>query len=153
MAKYEEVRNQAQEPNSRTEKLVRNIQDKAGVAKEDQQDGRRLPAYTTVEVARDQTGMVMEIPPIKIGIAVQNQEVMDSLLAGDGVEEDLPKTRTRKMIMGYLEVSGEDEVPGVIQDPRDRRDRGGPQDRWDPGEYPGDYLPLVWGTRSYHPQM
>ena len=114
-----------------------------------------MPALHTVlvEVARDQTGMVMEIPPIKIGIAVQNQEVMDSLLAGDGVEEALPKTRTRKMMMGYLEVSGDDEVPRVIQDPRDRRDRGGPQDRWDPGEYPGDYLPLVWGTRSYHPQM
>ena len=47
MARYEEVRNQAQEPNSRTKKLVRNIQDKAGVAKEDQQDGRRLPAYST----------------------------------------------------------------------------------------------------------
>ena len=59
------------------------------------------------------------IPPIKIGIAVQSQEVMDSLLAGDGVEEDLPKTRTWKMMMGYLEVSGDDEVPGVIQDPRD----------------------------------
>ena len=72
--------------------------------------------------------MVMGIPPIKIGIAVQNQEVMDSLLAGDGVEEDLPKTRTQKMMMGYLEVSGDDEVPGVIQDPRDWRDRGGPQD-------------------------
>ena len=81
-----------------------------------------------VEVARDQAGMVMEIPPIKIGIAVQSQEVMDSLLAGDGVEEDLPKTRTWKMMMGYLEVSGDDEVPGVIQDPRDRRDRGGPKD-------------------------
>ena len=47
MAKYEEVRNWAQEPNSRTKKLVRNIQDKAGVAKEDQQDSRRLPAYST----------------------------------------------------------------------------------------------------------
>ena len=97
--------------------------------------------------------MVMGIPLIKIGIAVQNQEVMDSLLAGDGVEEDLLKTQTQKMMMGYLGVSGDDEVPRVIQDPRDRRDRGGPQDRWDPGEYPGDYLPLVWGTRSYHPQM
>ena len=128
MAKYEEVRNRAQEPNSRTKKLVRNIQDKAGVAKEDQQDGRCLPAYSTGGGGPNQTGMVMEIPPIKIGIAVQSQEVMDSLLAGDGVEEDLPKTRTRKMMMGYLEVSGDDEVPGVIQDPRDRRDRGGPQD-------------------------
>ena len=46
----------------------------------------------------------MGIPPTKIGIAVQNQEVVDSLLAGDGVEEDLPKTQTLKMMMGYLEV-------------------------------------------------
>ena len=97
--------------------------------------------------------MVMEIPPIKIGIVVQSHEVMDTLLAGDGVGEDLPKTRTRKMMMGYLGVSRDDEVPEVIKDPRDRRDRGGPKDQWDPGEYPGDYLPLVWGTRSYHPQM
>ena len=47
MAKYEEVRNRAQEPNSRTKKLVRNIQGKAEVAKEDQQDSRRLPACST----------------------------------------------------------------------------------------------------------
>ena len=47
MAKYEEVRNRAQEPDRRTKKLVRIIQDKAGVAKEDQQDSRRLPAYST----------------------------------------------------------------------------------------------------------
>ena len=47
MARYEEVRNRAQEPTSRTKKLVRNLQDKAGVAKEDQRDGRRLPAYST----------------------------------------------------------------------------------------------------------
>ena len=47
MAKYEEVRNRAQEPNSRTKKLVRNIQDKAEVAKENQQDSRHLPAYST----------------------------------------------------------------------------------------------------------
>ena len=106
-----------------------------------------------VEVARDQTGMVTEIPPIKMGIVVQSQEVMDSLLTGDGMGEDLPKTRTQKMMMGYLGVSGDDEVPEVIQVPRDRRDREGPKDQWDPGEYPGDYLPLVWGTRSYHPQM
>ena len=53
---------------------------------------------------------------------------MDSLLAGDGVEEDLPKTQTQKMMMGYLEVSGDDEVPRGYPGPRDRRDRGGPQD-------------------------
>ena len=64
------------------------------------------------------------------------------------MEEDLPKTRTRKMMMGYLEVSGDDEVPGVIQDPRDRRDREGPKDRWDPGEYPGDYLSTGFGGHA-----
>ena len=47
MARYEEVRNQAQEPTSRTKKLVRNLKDKAGVAMEDQRDDRRLPAYST----------------------------------------------------------------------------------------------------------
>ena len=46
-ARYEEVRNRAQEPNSRTKKLVRYIQDKARVAKEDRQDSRRLPVYCT----------------------------------------------------------------------------------------------------------
>ena len=46
-ARYEEVRNQAQEPNRRTKKLVSYIQDKARVAKEDRQDSRRLPVYGT----------------------------------------------------------------------------------------------------------
>ena len=66
--------------------------------------------------------MVTGTPPIKIGIAVQNQGVMDFLLAGDGAEEDLPKTRTRKMMIGYLGVSGDNDGPGVIQDPRDPQD-------------------------------
>ena len=30
------------------------------------------------------------------------------------------------MMMGYLEVSGDDEVPGVNQDPRDRGTEGAP---------------------------
>ena len=47
VARYEEVRNRAQEPNSRTKKLVSYIQDKARVAKEDRQDSRRLPVYGT----------------------------------------------------------------------------------------------------------
>ena len=153
MAKYEEVRSRAQEPNSRTKKLVRDMQDKAGEAKEDQQDSRRLPAYSTGGGGPG---------PDRDGDGDPTNQDRDSssepggngfLLARDGVEEDLPKTRTRKMIMRYLEVSGDEEVPRVIQDPRDQRDRRGPQDRWDPGEYLGDYLPLVWGTCSYHPQM
>ena len=47
MARYEEVRNRAQEPNSRTKKLVRYVQDKARVAKGDRQDSRHLPVYST----------------------------------------------------------------------------------------------------------
>ena len=77
-----------------------------------------------VEVARDRTGMVTGIPPIKIGIAVQNQGVMDFLSEEDGAEEDRPKTQTRKMMMGYLRVSRDNEGPGVIQDPMDQRDLG-----------------------------
>ena len=47
MARYEEVRNRAQEPNSQTKKLVSYIQDKARVAKKDRQDSRRPPVYGT----------------------------------------------------------------------------------------------------------
>ena len=41
------MRNRAQEPNSRTKKLVSYVQDKARVAKEDWQDSRRFPVYST----------------------------------------------------------------------------------------------------------
>ena len=47
MARYEEVRNRAQEPSSRTKKIVNYIQDRAEVAKEDRQDHTRLPIYST----------------------------------------------------------------------------------------------------------
>ena len=47
MARYEEVRNRAQEPSSRTKKVVNYVQDKAKVAKEDCQDRTRLPIYST----------------------------------------------------------------------------------------------------------
>ena len=47
MARYEEVRNQAQEPSSRTKKMINYIQDKAKTAKEDCQDRARLPVYST----------------------------------------------------------------------------------------------------------
>ena len=46
-ARYEEVRNRAQEPSSRTKKMVNYVQDKAKIAKEDRQDSRRLPVYST----------------------------------------------------------------------------------------------------------
>ena len=47
MARYEEVRNRAQEPSSRTKKMVNCIQDKAKAAKEDCQDRKHLPIYST----------------------------------------------------------------------------------------------------------
>ena len=47
MARYEEVRNRAQEPSSRTKKMVNCVQDKAKAAKEDRQDCTHLPIYST----------------------------------------------------------------------------------------------------------
>ena len=41
------------------------------------------------------------------------------------------------MMMGYLGVSGDDEGPGVIQDPRDQRDLGGPPGLMGPRGIPG----------------
>ena len=46
MARYEEARNQAQEPSSRTKKMINYKQDKAKIAKEDHQDRMRLPEYS-----------------------------------------------------------------------------------------------------------
>ena len=154
MARYEEVRNRAQEPTSRTKKLVRNLKHKTGIAKEDQQDDRCLPAYRTGGGGpgpdRDGDGDPTDQDRDSSSEPGGNGFPSGKRRGGGGPPED---PRTQKMRMGYLEVSGDDEVPGVIQDPRDWRDRGGPKDRWDPGEYPGDYLPLVWGACSYHPQM
>ena len=45
-ARYEEVRNRAQEPSSRTKKMVNHVQDKAKAAKEDHQDHTHLPIYS-----------------------------------------------------------------------------------------------------------
>ena len=75
--------------------------------------------------------MMMGIPPIRIGTAVQNRGVMDFLSEREGVEEDRPRTQSRKMMMGYRGVSGDDKGQGVIQDPRDQKDLGDPQDQWD----------------------
>ena len=47
MARYEVVRNRAQEPSSRTKKMVNYVQDKAKAAKKDRQDRTRLPIYST----------------------------------------------------------------------------------------------------------
>ena len=46
MARYEEGRNRAQEPSSRTKKMINYVQDKAKIAKEDRQDCTRLPIYS-----------------------------------------------------------------------------------------------------------
>ena len=137
------MRNQAQEPNSRTKKLVSYVQDKARVAKEDRQDSRCLPVYST---GRGGSG------PDGDGDGDPTDQDRDSSSepggngfpfrrrwGGGGPPED-PDLEDDG---GYLGVSGDDEGPGVIQDPRDQRDLGDPWDRWDPGEYPGDYLPLV----------
>ena len=43
IVRYEEARNQALEPSSRTKKMINYIQDKAKIAKEDHQDCTRLP--------------------------------------------------------------------------------------------------------------
>ena len=47
MARYEEVKNRAQEPSNRTKKIVNYVQDKAEVAKEDRQDRMHLPIFST----------------------------------------------------------------------------------------------------------
>ena len=47
IARYEKARNRAQEPSSRTKKMVDSIQDKAGAAKEDRQNRTCQPIYTT----------------------------------------------------------------------------------------------------------
>ena len=46
MARYEEVRNRAQEPSSQTKKMINYVQDKAKTAKEDRQDCTHLPVYS-----------------------------------------------------------------------------------------------------------
>ena len=46
MARYEEARNRAQEPSSRTKKMINYVQDKAKTAKEDHQDRTHLPVHS-----------------------------------------------------------------------------------------------------------
>ena len=78
---------------------------------------------------------------------------MDFLSEGEGAEEEHPRIQTQKMMMGHLGVSVGNEGPGVTQDPRDHKDLGGPQGRWDPEEFLGHCLPLAWETWSYNPLM
>ena len=152
-ARHEEVRNRAQEPSSRTKKLVSYIQDKARVAKEDRQNSRRLPLYST---GGDGSG------PDGDGDGDPTDQDRDSSSepggngfpfgrrrGGVGPPEDPDPEDDNGIPRGFRGRRGPQGYPGP-QGPEGPRE---PRDRWDPGEYPGDYLPLVWGTRSYHPQM
>ena len=135
--------------------MVNCVPDKAKAAKEDCQDRKRLPMYSTGggrgssgpdgDDEGDLTNQDRE--------SSSEQGVMDFLSEGEGAEEDRLRIWTRKMMMRHLGVSGDDEGPGVIQDPRDQKDQGDPQDQWDPEEFPGHCLPLVWETRSYNTLM
>ena len=155
MARSEEAKNRAQEPSSQTKKMVNYVQDKTEVAKEGRQDRTHLPIYSTggggggLGPDGDDDGD----PTDQDRDSSLEPGVMDFLSKGEGVEEDHLRTWTQKMMKGYLGVTRDEEGPGVIQDPGDQKDLGDSQDRWDQGELPGDYLPLVWGTRSCNPQM
>ena len=85
-------------------------------------------APVVVEATRDRTGTMKGTPLIKIETAAQNGEVLDFLSVGEGAEEDRLRIQTQKMMMGHLGVSGDDEAPGVTQDPGDQKDLGDPQD-------------------------
>ena len=132
MARYEEARNWAQEPSSRTKKMVNYIQDKAEAAKEDHQGHTRLPIYSTGG------GGGGSGPETMKGTAAQNGGLMDFLSEREGAEEDHPRIRTRKMMIGHLGVSEGDEGPGVTQDPGDQKDLGTPRANGTQGN--------CWGT-------
>ena len=148
MARYEEARNWAQEPSSRTKKMINYIQDKVKIAKEDHQDRTRLPENNA---GGDGGGLGPDgddegDPTDQDRDNSSEQGVIDFLSGGEGAEEDCLRIQTWKMMMGHLGVSGGNEGPGVTQDPGDQKDLGDLQDQWDPEEFPGYCLPLVWGT-------
>ena len=123
MARYEEVRNQAQEPSSRTKKMINYIQDKAKIAKEDRQDHTRLPVYST---GGDGGGSGPDgdddgDPTDQDRDSSSEWGVMDFLSEGEGVEEDRPRIQTRKTMMGYLGVSGAKRAQGSSRTPGTRR--------------------------------
>ena len=126
MARYEEARNRAQEPSSRTKEMVDSMQDKAGAAKEDHQDHTRQPIYTTgggggssgldEDDEGDPTNQDRDSSP--------EWGVMDFLSEEEGAGEDRLKIPTQKMMMGHPGVTVGDEGPGVTQDPGDQKDLG-----------------------------
>ena len=135
--------------------MVNSVQDKAGAAKEDHQNCKRQPIYSTGG-GGGSSGLDGEDE----GDLTDQDRDSSSEQGGNGFPfrrrgggGGPPKIQTWKMMMGHLGVTGGDEGPGVTQDPGDQKDPGDPQDRWDPGEFPGDCLPLAWETRSYNPRM
>ena len=121
MARYEEVRNRAQEPSSQTKKMINYIQDKAKTAKEDHQDCMRLPLYSA---GGDGGGSGPDgddegDPTDQDRDSSSEQGCNGFPFRRRGAEEDRPRIQTRKIMMGHLGVSVGDEGPGVTQDPGD----------------------------------
>ena len=83
--------------------MVNYVQDKAKAARKTVRIARACPykAQVVVEAARDRTETMKGTPLIKIGTAAQNRGVMDFLSEGEGAEEDCPRIRTWKMMMGH----------------------------------------------------
>ena len=126
MARYEEVRNRAQEPSSQTKKMINYVQDKAKIAKEDRQD--RTCACLIYSAGGDGGGSGLdgddEGDPTNQDRDSSSERggVMDFLLEGDGVEEDCPRIQTWKMMIGHLGVSGGDmRAQGSPRTPGTRR--------------------------------
>ena len=123
MARYEEVRNRAQEPSSQTKKIVNYIQDKAEVAKEDHQDCMCLPIYST-----GGGGGGSGLDGDDDGDPTDQDRDSSSEPGGNGfpfrrrgVEEDRLRIWTRKMMMGHLGVSGTMRAQGLPRTSGTRR--------------------------------
>ena len=102
--------------------MVDYVQDKAKTAKEDCQDRTRLPIYSTggggggLGPDRDDEGD----PTDKDRDSSSEQGVMDFLSEGEGVEEERPRIRTWKMMMGTprgflgaMRAQGSPRTPGT----------------------------------------
>ena len=110
MARYEEARSWAQEPSSRTKKMINYIQDKAKIAKEDRQDPTRLPENNAGGDGGGSgpNGDDEGDPTDQDRDSSSERGVMDFLSEGEGAEEDRLRIQTLKMMMGHLGVSGGD---------------------------------------------
>ena len=123
MARYEEVRNWAQEPNSQTKKMVNYAQDKAEVAKEDCQDRTHLPIYSAGGGGGSSgpDGDDEGDPTDQDRDSSSEWGVMDFLSEGEGAEGDCPRIRTWRMMIGHLGVSGGMRAQGLPRTPGTRR--------------------------------